>query len=92
MLDLFTLGQKISQRRKDLLLRQIDLAAKAEVSRATIANLESGRIRELGFSRLAKILAVLGLDLTLGEAGTRRPTLEELIQEDMLDQGLGRRS
>ena len=80
-------------------MRQVDLAQKAGVSRATIDALENGRLGELGIGKVAKILSAVGLDLTLGEANRRRPTLEELIredtredtQEDTRDQSLGRR-
>jgi transcriptional regulator with XRE-family HTH domain len=91
MLNLTSLGSEIAQRRKEQRLRQADLAAKAGVSRATIDALENGRLGELGIKKVAKILSALGLDLTLSEANKRRPTLDDLVQEDARDQGLGRR-
>jgi transcriptional regulator with XRE-family HTH domain len=91
MLDLPSIGLQIGQRRKALKLRQTDLANKAGVSRATLDALENGRLGELGFVKLAKILAAVGLELSLGEPRKRRPTLEELMLEDERDQGLGRR-
>ena len=53
--------------------------------------LENGRAGELGFSKVAKLLAALGLELTLQTAGSQRPTLDELMQEDRDDKSLDRR-
>lgn len=92
MLDLPSLGPEIAKRRKAMGLRQSDLADKARVSRATVEALENGRLGELGFAKLMRILAAVGLGLTLGDATKRRPTLEELILEDESDQALGRRN
>ena len=92
MLDLATLGKQISTKRRRLNWSQLDLARKAHVSRATVDALENGRLGELGFSKLTNIMAALGLELKLHEAGLRRPTLEELREEDRNDQSLDRRS
>lgn len=92
MLDLPSIGLQVALRRKTLKLRQADLAQKAGVSRATLDALENRRLGELGFAKVAKILAAVGLELSLAEPGKRRPTLEDLMQEDERDQGLGRRS
>jgi transcriptional regulator with XRE-family HTH domain len=91
MLTLSLLGTEIAARRKSLKLTQAELARKASVSRATLDALENGRTGELGFSKITKILAALGLELKLQEAGHCRPTLEELLQEDRDDKGLDRR-
>ena len=92
MLDLAMLGKQISTKRRRLKWSQLDLAHKAHVSRATVDALENGRLGELGFSKLSNIMAALGLELKLHEAGLRRPTLEELREEDRDDQSLDRRS
>lgn len=89
MLNLPIIGAELAKRRKALRLRQRDVAAHARVSRATLDALENGRLGELGFAKVARILAVVGLDLRLGEAGQRRPTLEELMAEDTDDKGPG---
>jgi hypothetical protein len=52
--------------------------------------LENGRLGELGYSKITRILAALGLELKLQEASERRPTLEELMNEERDDQGLDR--
>ena len=92
MLDLSAIGTVLARRRKALRLRQTDVAERAGVSRATLDALENGRMAELGFAKVARILAAVGLDLRLAEAGPRRPTLEELMAEAADDEGLDRRS
>jgi transcriptional regulator with XRE-family HTH domain len=90
MLSLSSLGAQIAARRRKLGLSQAELAQRASIGRSTVDALENGRIGELGFSKITKILAALGLKLSLQETGSRRPTLDELIQEDRDDQGLDR--
>ena len=92
MVDLSYLGGQIAERRKALKLSQAALARKAGVSRATLDALENGRAGELGFSKIARLLAALGLELKLAAAvGSQRPTLDELMQEDRDDKSLDRR-
>ena len=92
MFDLIFIGDEIAKRRKTLKLSQAELARKAGVSRATLDALENGRAGELGFSKIARLLAALGLELKLTAAvGSQRPTLDELMQEDRDDKSLDRR-
>jgi transcriptional regulator with XRE-family HTH domain len=99
MSDLPELGPQIAARRKKLDLTQSALAQKARVGLSTLDALENGRLGELGYSKVTKILAALGLELKLDEAGARRPTLEELMNEEsdgqsngqIDDQGMDRR-
>jgi len=91
MLDLHSIGRKIAQHRKKQNLSQAQLALKAGISRATLEALENGRTGELGYAKLTKLLAALGLELKLQSAGSERPTLDELLQEDRDDQSLDRR-
>ena len=91
MADLNSIGSEIASQRKALGLSQTALAKAAGVSRATLGALENGRSGELGFSKVGKILAVLGLELKVQEANPRRPTLDELLEEDRDDKGLDRR-
>jgi transcriptional regulator with XRE-family HTH domain len=91
MEDLISIGDQIATRRKKLKLSQAALARKAGVSRATLDALENGRAGELGFSKVTRLLSVLGLELKLQTASSRRPTLDELIEEDRDDQSLDRR-
>jgi len=91
MLDLVALGSRIAERRKSLKLSQAELSRRAGLSRATLDALENGRAGELGFSKITRLLAALGLELTLETATSHRPTLDELLEEDRDDQGLDRR-
>jgi transcriptional regulator with XRE-family HTH domain len=91
MLDLVYIGNQIAERRRTLKLSQAMLSGKAGVSRATLDALENGRSGEVGFSKLTRLLTALGLELKLQAAGSHRPTLDELLQEDSDDKSLDRR-
>jgi len=91
MLDLITLGSQVAERRRGLKLSQAALSRTAGLSRATLDALENGRAGEMGFAKLTRLLAVLGLELTLRTASSQRPTLDELMQEDRNDKSLDRR-
>jgi len=91
VLDLISVGTRIAEQRRSLKLTQAELSRQAGVSRATVDALENGRAGELGFSKVTKLLAALGLELEVQPAGSNRPTLDELMQEDRDDQGLDRR-
>jgi transcriptional regulator with XRE-family HTH domain len=92
MLTLSSIGAQIAAARKKREWSQVELAKRASVSRATIEALENARTGELGFSKITKILSALDMELKLQETGSaRRPTLDELMQEERDDQGLGRR-
>jgi len=91
MLTLSSIGEQIAARRKTFGLSQAALAKKAGVGRTTLDALENSRIGELGFSKISKILSALGMELKLQETMSRRPTLDELMNEEPDDQGLDRR-
>jgi transcriptional regulator with XRE-family HTH domain len=91
VLNLITIGANVAQRRKEHGLTQTQLSRDAGISRATLDALENGRAGELGFSRLTRLLAALGLELTIQPTSSHRPTLDELLQEDRDDQDLDRR-
>jgi len=91
MLPLSFIGEQIATKRKTLGLTQPTLAKKARVGLSTLDALENGRLGELGYSKITNILTALGMELKLQEAITRRPTLDELMEEGRDDQGLVRR-
>ncbi len=91
VVDLIFIGEQIAERRRALRLSQSELAGRARLSRATLEALENGRSGEVGFAKVSRLLAAVGLELTLGNARFQRPTLDELMQEDRDDQGLDRR-
>lgn len=71
-MDLDSLGRLISERRFAQGLTLADLAARARVGRSTLAALESGKLPELGFNKVARICAAAGILLET------RPPLREL--------------
>lgn len=91
ILDLISLGAQIAAQRKKLKLSQAALSRNAGISRATLDALENGRAGEMGYSKLTRLLAALGLELKLQTASSQRPTLDELLQEDRDDQSVDRR-
>ncbi len=82
MENLSSIGDQIAASRKQRGLRQADLASLSGISRATIDALENGRAHDVGVSRLIRILASVGLELSLRPATMQRPTLDELLKED----------
>jgi transcriptional regulator with XRE-family HTH domain len=92
MLALSSIGEQVAARRKTLGMSQIVLARKAGVGHSTLDALENSRIGELGFSKVTRILSALGMELRLQPSASRRPTLDELMEEERDDQSLDRRS
>ena len=91
MLPLPSIAEQIANKRKTMGLSQAALAQKARISRATLDALENGRLGEIGYTKITNILTALGLELKLQEASARRPTLEDLMNEESDDTGLDRR-
>jgi transcriptional regulator with XRE-family HTH domain len=91
MSDMIAIAPEVVRKRRLMKLSQAELARKARISRATLDAFENQRGGDLGFSKLNRILAALGLELRLQEAASRRPTLDELREEDRDDQSLDRR-
>jgi len=85
MTDLKQMGEQIGTARRLKKLAQAQVAQVAGVSLRTINLLENGRATDLGYSKLARILAAVGLELHLGPIESRRPTLDELLREDTSD-------
>jgi transcriptional regulator with XRE-family HTH domain len=85
MMSLGQLGKSISDARREQGLRQVDLATRAGLSRATIDALENGRAADIGVSKLSRILGALGMELSIRPATNERPTLDELMEEDADD-------
>jgi transcriptional regulator with XRE-family HTH domain len=81
MIGLDDLGLRLVSARKEKQLNQMELARKAGVSRSTIDLLENGRAREIGYSKLTRILAAVGLELSLHPIASERPTLDDLLRE-----------
>ncbi len=82
MMDLKTLGAMIASRRSGMKLTQAALAERARIGHSTLDALENGRLAELGFGKICRLLAALGLDIKIVEANQGRPTLEDLLSEN----------
>jgi transcriptional regulator with XRE-family HTH domain len=85
VIDLQQIGKRVAAARKELKEGQLQVAQGAGVSLRTMTLLESGRATEIGYSKLVRILAMVGLELRLERAERRRPTLDELLREDASD-------
>jgi HTH-type transcriptional regulator/antitoxin HipB len=82
VIDLQQIGKQVAAARKALKLGQRETALSAGVSLRTITLLETGRATEIGYSKLIRILAAVGLELRLERIESKRPTLEDLLAED----------
>jgi transcriptional regulator with XRE-family HTH domain len=91
MPDLIDLGELVKKTRRAQKLSQGDLVLRSNVSRARLEALENGRISDIGFKNLMRILNSLGLDLRVTQLNDSRPTLEDLVEEDEHASRLGRR-
>lgn len=85
MLSLSEIGLQVASARKNRRLTQTVLANRAGVSRPTIDLLENGRATEIGYSKLVRILLVVGLELRLQTSAPERPTLDDLLKEESGD-------
>lgn len=91
MADLIELGELVKNARKEQKLSQNELVQRSKVSRARIEALENGRISEIGFKNLMRVMNALGLDLRATQLNNNRPTLEDLREEGENASSLGRR-
>ena len=82
MLLLVDIAEEIAKQRKAAGLSRAELAKRALVSRSTLEALENGRIGELGYAKVNKILTALGLELKLQQMNFSRPTLDQLLIEN----------
>jgi transcriptional regulator with XRE-family HTH domain len=77
---LFEIGEKIRAERKRRKTTQGRIAKDLGMSRATISQIESGSIQDVGVRKLIRILDYLGLEIRVRQAGSP-PTLDELHEE-----------
>jgi len=75
-MNLREMGCLVRERREALGLSQERLAKLAGLSRATINQLESGTLLELGVTKLSSLMDLVGLQL---DAGTREPSHRGLL-------------
>lgn len=77
---LFDIGEEIRKERKRRKISQEKMAKDLEMSRATISQIESGTVQEIGVRKLIRILEYLDLEIRVRLAGAP-PTLYELRGE-----------
>lgn len=77
---LFDIGEEIRKERKRRKISQENMAKDLKMSRATISQIESGTVQEIGVRKLIRILEYLDLELRVRPAGAP-PTLDELRGE-----------
>lgn len=77
---LFEIGEEIRNERKRRKISQEKMAKDLEMSRATISQIESGTVQEIGVRKLIRMLEYLDLELRVRPAGAP-PTLDELRGE-----------
>jgi transcriptional regulator with XRE-family HTH domain len=90
-MDLIDLGDLVKKTRRAQKLSQGELVLRSNVSRARLDALENGRISDIGFKNLMRVMNALGLDLRVTQLNDSRPTLEDLVEEDENASRLGRR-
>lgn len=80
---LIEIGKEIRRERKSRRISQKDLAKTLGMSRTTIGQIENGTVQDIGVRKVLRLLEHLGLEMRVRQAD-RRPTLEELREEDMI--------
>lgn len=75
-MNLTNLGSLVHERRQEIGLSQAQLAKLSGLSRATINQLETGTILELGVVRLMSLFDLLGISLQANAPQRRRNALE----------------
>jgi transcriptional regulator with XRE-family HTH domain len=79
-MTLQNIGQTIARTRKRQKITQASLAAALGMSRATLSGIENGTVPEIGIRKVLSLCTALGIELVAQEK-TRRPTLQQLLQE-----------
>lgn len=77
---LFEIGEEIRKERKRRKVSQEKMAQDLEMSRATVSQIESGTVQEIGVRKVIRMLEYLDLELRVRPAGAP-PTLDELRGE-----------
>jgi transcriptional regulator with XRE-family HTH domain len=90
-MELIDLGELIKKTRQSQRLTQGELVQRSKISRARLDALENGRISDIGFKNLTRIMNALGLDFRITQLNDSRPTLEDLVEEEEHASRLGGR-
>jgi transcriptional regulator with XRE-family HTH domain len=79
-MNLLDIGQLVHQRRQALGLSQARLATMSGLSRATINQLETGSLVDLGVTKLLALLDLIGINLDAGAPTGRGQALQSVSQ------------
>jgi len=74
-MNLNSVGHLIAERRRSRGFTLPQLAAAAAIGRSTLAALERGKLQELGFTKVARICAAVGLVLEVREPELTAPLM-----------------
>ena len=74
------LGESVAARRRELALKQLVVAQQAGITPESLSRFERGRSPEFGTRKLLAVLAVLGMELDVIQAG-QSGNLDQLRKE-----------
>jgi HTH-type transcriptional regulator/antitoxin HipB len=74
------LGESVAARRRELALKQLVVARQAGITPESLSRFERGRSPEFGTRKLLAVLAVLGMELEVIQAG-QSGNLDQLRKE-----------
>lgn len=74
------LGEAVARRRRELGIKQGDVAVQAGITQETLSRFELGKVSEFGSRKLLAVLTVLGMELKFSEIGSAG-SLDELRRE-----------
>jgi transcriptional regulator with XRE-family HTH domain len=80
MRSLQELGEAVGAARRELRLKQKDVAAQAGITPESLLRFERGQVAEFGSRKLLAVLAVLGMEVTFVKTGMSG-SLDELRRE-----------
>ena len=80
MQTVLELGQEVATRRRQLGLKQGEVAQRAGISQEMLSRFERGKLAEFGSRKLLAVLAVLGMQLQFEQIGASG-SLDELRRE-----------
>ncbi|MBN3857628.1 helix-turn-helix domain-containing protein [Paraburkholderia sp. Ac-20340] len=86
-MQLYEMGQAVAQRRAELDLTQAQLAKLAGLSRLTINQLESGKLKDLGINKLITLMSVLGLELAASARPQQRGLYKAAVSANVSYEG-----
>ena len=80
MRTLQELGASVAATRRELGLKQKDVAAQAGITPESLLRFERGQVSEFGSRKLLAVLAILGMEITFVKSGMAG-SLDELRRE-----------